>query len=42
MIFIFLIVAYILWLGCFRHFYFFIKYQKNKTGIDLMKKMEKK
>ncbi len=26
------IIVYILWLTCFRYFYFVIKYQKNKTG----------
>lgn len=35
------IIAYILWLGCFRSLYFFIKYQKNKAGIPLLKEMEK-
>ena len=35
------IIVYILWLTCFRYFYFVIKYQKNKTGIPLQKQMEK-
>ncbi len=35
------IIAYILWLTCFRYFYFVIKYQKNKSGIPLQKQMEK-
>lgn len=35
------IIAYVLWLIYFRSLYFLIKYKRNKSGIPLLKQMEK-